>query len=331
MYKKILTFGIIFYLLFLIFSPSAISNRFVENENIVGSSFRSKFAASPLITITYENLKEPIIPNTKTTRIPLKISFELTGRYEKWISKRLSEEVVPIALSITDHDRGVDANLENSLFDIKIGSNDIHTAILTVTVNEDIPANTVGNVEITATSDEISGLFFKLVEKGERSFDIGFAIGYWPGIVLKTPKGVNFEIPPRSNTRLPIKFENLGNGPTLVAIEIIDKPKNWDINFPSNIQLASPISGENYEKEINISVNPPKDFSHDTIRISITPSLLGDPSNKGQSEIIIFTFKNDGTYKEDIQDFLLIIIVIIILSILIVLGLIFAKRKYFTK
>jgi len=199
------------------------------------------------------------------------------------------------------------------------------------TVNEDVPANTVGNVQIKATSEEISGLFFTLVEKGERSFDIGFVIGYLPVIALKTPEGVNFEIPPLSHTRIPIKFENLGNGHTLVAIEIIDKPKNWDINFPSSLRIGSPAFGEVNKKEINISVSPPKDFSHDTIKISITPSLLGDPSNKGKTEIIIFTFKNDGTYKEDIQDFLLIIIVIIIVSILIVLGLIFVKRKYFTK
>jgi hypothetical protein len=329
MYKKILTFGIIFFLLFLVFSPSAISNEFVENENIVNSSFRTIFAASPLITVTWEELEEPVIPNTKAIRIPLKISYELIGRYKKWISGRLSNEVIPIELSITDQDEGVDATLENNLFDIKVGENTPWISYLTVTVNEDIQFNTVGTVKITATSEEISGLFFTLVEEGERTFEVAFVIGHWLVISPELPEGSYFKIPPLSQTRIPIDIENLGNAVTYVAIEIIDIPKNWDITFPSGVQLASPISGEKYKKEINIHIKSPKDFSRNTISISITPILLGDPSNQGQTEIITFTFKNDGSYKEDTPVFLIIIIVIII--ILIILGSLFIIRRYSTK
>jgi len=329
MCKKILTFGIIFFLLFLIFSPSAISNEFVENENIVDSSFRTIFAASPLITITYEELEEQVIPNTKAIRIPLNISYELIGRYARWQLRRLRREVIPIELSIIEQSEGVDATLENNLFDIKLGTNEPWVSYLTVTVNEDIQFNTVGNVKIKATSGEISGLFFTLVEEGERTVDVGFVIGYWPVISLTIPEGVNFDIPPLSHTKIPINIENLGNGRTYVAIEIIDIPKKWNITFPSSLVMGSPVSGENYEKEIYIYVKPPKDFSRKTINISITPSLLGDPSNKGQTEIITFTFKNDGSYKEDTP--LLTIIILAIIIMLIFLSLLFIKRKYFTK
>ncbi len=330
MWKKILTFGIIFFLIFLIFSPSALSNEFIKSENIVGTSFRTIFAASPLITITYEELEERVIPNTKAIRIPLQISFEFTGRYEKWISERLKNEVIPIELSITDQSKGVDATLENNLFDIKLGINTPWVSYLTVTVNEDIQFNTIGTVEIKATTEEISGLFFTLVEKGEQTFDIGFVIGYWPVISSTTPKGNNFEIPPLNHTKIPIEIVNLGNGPTYVSIDIIDIPKNWNIKFPTSIVIGSSVSGENYEKEIYIDVKPPKDFSRQTINISITPSLLGDPSNQGQTEIITFIFKNDGSYKED-TPLIIIIIVVIIVIILTFLGIILIKRKYFTK
>jgi uncharacterized membrane protein len=328
MCKKILIFGIIFFLIFLIFSPSTLSQEFIENEKIVSSSFRTIFAASPLITITYEELEEPIIPNTKTIRIPLKISYELTGRYATRQLRKLRNEVVTIELSITDQEEGVDANIENSLFDIKIGSNDIFTTNLIVTVNENIQANTVGTVKIIAKSEEISGLFFTLVEKGEQTVEVGFVIGYWPVISSSLPEGSNFEIPPLRNTKIPIRILNLGNGPTYVAIEIIDIPKNWNITFPSSLQLPSAVSKENYEKEINIDVKPPKDFSRNTINISITPHLLGDPTNKGQTEIITFNFKNDGSYKEGTPIFLIILIVIIIM---IILGLLLIIRKYYTK
>jgi len=102
MCKKILIFGIIFFLIFLIFSPCTLSNEFIENEKIVSSSFRSKFAASPIITLSYEKLEEEVIPNNTSIQIPLKISYEIFGQYANWQLRRLRNEVVHIELSITE-------------------------------------------------------------------------------------------------------------------------------------------------------------------------------------------------------------------------------------
>jgi hypothetical protein len=331
MYKKILTFGIIFFLLFIIFNSSAISNKFVKNENIVGFSFRKIFTESPLITVTWEDLEEPIIPNTKAIRIKLQTTLKLTGPWASFVKRSalLRNKAIPLTLEIIGTELGVDATLENYLLDIKLGDDTPLESTLIVTVDEDAPANTVGTVRIRATSDPISGLLFG-IKRGVREFEVGFVIGYWPLIILALPEGNDFKIPPLRHTKIPIEIENLGNAVTYVAIEIIDIPKNWNITFPDSIAISSPAFGEVNEKEIEISVKPPKDFSRNTIKISITPSLLGDPSQQGQTETLTLKFKNDGSYKEDTPEFLLIIIVIIVI-ILIILGSLFTIRRYFKK
>jgi len=308
--KTGIIFGILLFSLFTVFAPSASAGL---------------FNADPLITPTYPQEEENVVPNTRALRIPISTSFELTGILASFIlaSPLLKDITIPITLNILNTELGVDATLENNLFDIKLGTNEPWVSYLTVTVNEDIQFNTVGSVKIRATSDEISG-FLLGIKKGTREFDVGFVIGYWPVISPETPKGNFQEIGPLETADFTIDIENLGNAVTYVAIELLDVPEgDWIISGPSSVRLASAVgaSGAGTSKTVHITVKPPYGFGlHNerrSFKVKLTPSLLGDPSQTGQSEIINFSVQSVGVSPGIGYEIPLIV------SVLVIIGFIF--------
>lgn len=327
MYKKISTFIIMFFMLSLILSPTALSNENAENESITRFGFRSIFAAYPLIYITRERPDELAIPNSGVLDININITFRLLGIFALWHERKLRNRVVEVKLSIDEKPDWCDATLTDDLVEMKIGETEPFQSSLLVTVTEQAPAFKQAKVTIRAKSNEIRGLFFIIVNEGEWTYTIPFEVGYWPVISCRLPEGNSMEIPPLNNTKIPIKLENFGNGPTRVNIEIIDIPKNWNLTYPKDIILGSPALGEENKKEIKIIVKSPKDFSRETIKISFTPSYVGKPGLQGQTEIITLTLKNDGSLEEEGFDITLLIIIVVAI-ILIILVSIFLKRTH---
>jgi len=315
--KTGIIFGILLLSLFTVFATSASAGL---------------FNATPLITVTYPEQNENVVPNTKALRIKLQTTFELVGPLASFVknSPLLQDTTVPITLNIMNTELGVDAALENALFDIKLGVNTPFESTLTVTVNQDIQANTVGTVKIRAKSDPITG-FLLGVKGGAREFDVGFIIGYWPVISPTTPKGTFQEIGPLDTADFTIDIENLGNAQTYVAIELLDVPEDdWSISMPSSVQLASAVgtSGSGTSKTVHITVKPPYGFGlHNELkpfRVKLTPSLLGDSSQVGQYEIITFNVQSVGMSPGIGYEIPLIV------SVLVIIGFIyyfFRRRK----
>jgi hypothetical protein len=309
--KTGIIFGILLLSLFTVFAPSASA---------------AIFNADPLITVTYPEQDENVVPNTKALRIPLETTFELYGPLASFVraSPLLQDSVVPITLNIIGpNELGVDATLENNLFDIKLGVNTPWVSYLTVTVNEDIQFNTVGTVKIKAISDPVSG-FLLGVKGGSREFDVGFVIGFWPVISPEIPKGNFQEIGPLDTADFTIDIENLGNAVTYVAIELLDVPEDeWSISMPSSVHLASAVgaSGSGTSKTVHLKIKPPYGFGlhneRKSFRVRLTPSLLGDPNQAGQSEEIVFTVQSVGMSPGVGYEIPLIV------SVLVIIGFIF--------
>ncbi|UCH71770.1 MAG: hypothetical protein JSW62_05060 [Thermoplasmatales archaeon] len=331
MYKKISTIVTLFFVFLLMFSPNVISNENAENKSSNIFGFRSLFASHPLIYILHERTDEMAIPNSGVLEIPLEITFDLIGLFAHRHERRFRNRVIGVKLSIDEKPDWCEADLSDDLVNFRIGQSEPYQSSLLVTVNEMAPAFSQGVVKIRAKSDEIRGLFLIKVREGEETFSIPFVIGYWPAFSYKLHEGTLMEIPPLNNTIIPIKLENLGNGPTWMNIEVIDIPKNWNLDYPKNITLGSLASNEENKGEIKITIRSPKDFSVETIRIKLTPSYVGRPGLSGQSEIITLTLKNDGSLKEEEGSDITFLITIIVTIVLIILVSIFLIRKYLKK
>jgi len=320
MYKKISIIMLVI-LISIFIIPNPISSYSI-NENNNQRTFRDIFAATPLILIEPEHTDELAIPNGVILDIPLTITYELTGVFANQQERRIRGQNIQIQLSIINTPDWCAASLTPQILVVKIGDDEPLNAILAVSVNEDAPAFQEGVVKIKAETPEIQGFIFTRVLEQVYEFDIPFAVGYFPLLSVEK-ENTYFEIPPLNTTKIPIAIENFGNGPTMVNIEILDIPNNWIINYPKNITFGSHVAGLNYKKEIEISVKSSKDFSVKSIRINFTPSYVGRPDLKGDITTISYTFKNDGSLKEDngflinIAIFLGVIALIIVIFIVI--------------
>ena len=329
MFKKILNILIIFSFIGLIFSTNALSNEIANVENNEeGFSLRNIFAAAPLIIVEYGPQEENVIPNSDVFDIPLNVSCTLTGPFANRQTRKLRSRPIEIELSIVEKPDWCDASIVNPTVNVIVDEAEPSKSRLTLTVTEQAPAFQQGTVKIRATNQEIKGIFFTRITKEEFDYDISFEIGYFPKLNYTTNNTL-MEVPPLNETNIPIKIKNLGNGVTKVLIEIKDLPENWNITYPTSVTLASPISGEENEKEVNVKVKPPKDFSTETITISLTSHYLGNPEIEGQTGNLQIVLKNDGSYEKEEGFDITLPIIIIVVIILIIIILIFLKQKGF--
>jgi hypothetical protein len=287
------------------------------------------FAASPLIDIIYEPLNESVIPLSKIHTIPLGVKITLTGRYKDMQLRLLKDRKIPVELSIIYTDSWCEAQIDNKYLSITPESDNPEIAILKVSVNERAPAFTQARVRIRATSSKIQGILFERITEGEKEFDVSYIIGYLPIVNYEIEKS-SYEIPVNSETKVPIKIKNIGNGFTKINIEIMEKPDTFNLSFPSSVELGALIDGGNTETEVNLIVRPLKSFDNEriTLKLKFTPNYVGRPDLEGSPEIIYVSFMDDGSYNEN-EDFFsknTSPIIIISLCLGIVLFLVYRKK-----
>ena len=333
MFKKISMIAIIFVTFYLMLSPNVLSNVISEKENSKGLSLRTIFAANPLIIIESEPFEEHAIPNSGVIIGELKVYFKLTGIIGHYVetSSSLRGTTIGIHLEVEETEPWINANLKDDLVQMRIGDDTPYSTSVQITVTEQAPAFKQGKVKVKATSPEISGLFFTRVKEGEVMVDIPFIVGYWPVLSSEIEKSF-MEISPLKVTNIPIKLGNIGNGPTYVMIEIVDKPEKWNFTYPTSLVLGSPALGQENEKEVEIQVRPPKYFSRENINILITHHYHGRPDLQGKPTNLHIVLQNDGSLKEKEEGLDITLLIIIVVAIVIIIHiLIFLKRKHFNK
>ncbi len=340
MYKKFTIAAIMSILLSMIFSPAVLSSEINTADESGGFELRSIFVASSVLQVSFDedDVTEAVIPNEGFISISLNISYWLTGIFAKWQSRVFKNRDVQIDLSIIDKPEWcavtltpptILANVTSSAPPDSISGK----AILTVSVDEKAPAFIQGEVIIQATCPAIKGLFgiVTKIEKSNETFEIPFIVGYLSLIDVEYDFTYK-EVPPLNVTRIPINITNLGNGATTVKIEVENESGNYTVNYPNSIVLSSPIlDEENKKQQVEIAIQPYKNFSMESIVIKFTPQYIHDPDLKGQTIVTHLTLKNDGSLKgaeeeSEINSILLLVVIVVIILVLI-FAIILKKRK----
>ncbi len=333
MFKRISLIVILFLLLFLMLIPNGLSNETTENSN--GFGFRKIFTANPIINIDYDRPEENVVPNRDVLDIPLYTTFELTGRFAKFIEQRslLRNVVLQIELKVVWTEDWCEASISNHLVQLGLDHTEPYQSTLTIAVDERAPAFAQGVVKISATSKMQRGLIFTIAEE-TAEFEVSFIIGYLPVVSYKMPKGTIAEIGPFDTADFLIDIENLGNGPTYVVIEIIEIPGgDWSINIASSVQLSSAVyGGKGTKKTVHLIIKPSIDSDwnneREIFKVKFSPYYLGRSDLVGQEEIITFNVQKIGSLKEEGSDIFLQIMIVVIIVIIISI-LIFIKKKKF--
>jgi hypothetical protein len=335
MFKRFTIIVTIFILLILVLLPNTISYEKTNSSN--GSGIKSIFAAYPLIDLEYEEIEELVIPNDGKIEIPFNITFELTGRYADFQSKRLKNDVINIELSIEEKPSFCKASIEDTHVKIPVDSTQPYRSTLKVELIENAEAFKQNYVKVKAISPEISGLFFTQLKAGENSFEIPFVVGYKCVVSYEMPKGTITEVGPLETADFQIDIENLGNGPTRVEIDLIDEPKKgWSVSIASSVQLGSGIhKSEAKKKTVHLKIKPPYEFGlhneREAFGIKLTPSYLGNPQLRGHEEIIYFNVQNVGMSPGAGYEIPLIIIVVVLFIITCISIFLKRRKRHLTK
>ena len=286
------------------------------------------FKIEPIISVTHEKPTEKVIPKGGVLNINLSTSFTLTGIGSTLVQKRglLKDSAITITLDVsTDYD-WADVSITNSPATLKVSEPDTKWySEIQLAVTEKAPAFILGKVTVTARSSRLDGLVF-FIEEITETFEVPFEVGYWGATSIDLTADT-FEVAPYNTTKIPMNIKNLGNGITQVHLEIIESPVNWNISLPDSI-ILEPFEGE---KTVFLEVITDHEFEEETIKIKTIAHYLGQPNLQGHSEIITFTIKNDGSYKDpsndtfEIDTTMLAIMLLIILVIILIV--VFIKRK----
>jgi hypothetical protein len=161
-----------------------------------------------------------------------------------------------------------------------------------------------------------------------------FLIGYWCVVSYELPNGNHIEIDQLDIADFQIDIENIGNGPTLVNIDVLDYPEDeWSVSITSTVQLDSAADGggrtsKSVHLRIVPSVNSDKNKVIQTFKIKFTPSYLGRPDSTGQPETITFNVQKIGSLDEEEEsDYNLLVILVAAVIVIIHLS-IFLKRRH---
>ncbi len=306
--KTGIIFGVLLFSLFAVFIPS---------------SSAGPVKIKPLINVTYPTAEENLIPLSGALEIPLYTTFALTGPLASIVEKRslLKNTAIQIELKVVSTEDWCEASISNHLVQLTLGYTEPFQSTLIVTVTENAPAFAQGIVKISATSKEQPSLLFSIAEE-TFEFDVSFIIGYWSVVSYQMPKGTLMEVGPLDTADFEIEIENLGNGPTYVAIEIIDIPEgDWSINIASSVQLSSAVyGGEGTTKTVHLIVKPPYGFGfhneRENFKVKFTPYFLGRADLVGQEEIITFNVQNIGLSPGAGYEIPLIVVVLVIIVVI---------------
>jgi len=275
----------------------------------------------PLINVSFPAQEKNIVPNSAVLIIPLETTFTLTGPFASFAENGLlGKSVVQIELKVVQKPDWCTASISNPLANIPVGEVKPYQSRLTVTVTENAPAFQQGVVRISATSKIQKSVLFNIGEVTVE-FDINFIIGYWSVVAYEMPKGTLAEVGPLDTADFQIDIENIGNGPTFVAIELVDVPEDeWSINVPSSVQLATGIyQSENSKKTVHLKIKPPYGFGfhneRKTFAVKFTPNYLGLPDLQGQEVTYYFNVQNIGMSPGAGFEIPLIISVVVIIAL----------------
>ncbi|MCK4365131.1 MAG: hypothetical protein KAW45_03705 [Thermoplasmatales archaeon] len=334
MYKKFTIAAIMIVLVSMIFSPAVLSSEVNTADESGGSEIKALLASSGSINLTYDEdaVEEEIIPNKDPIEITINVSYQIEGFLAGLHTKLYKNRDVEIELAIVEKPEWCEASLSETNISTTPGTQEPHTSLLTLSVDETAPAFNDGKVKIQATCSAIKGLL-KIITKvtgNNETFEIPFTVGYLP--LIKVEFGnYSSEIPPLNVTTIPVNITNLGNGKTTVKIEVENESGNYTLDYPDNVILDSQISGGDYKKQIEIEIQPYKNFTLEEIKIKFTPHYTGDPELKGQTITTTLTLENDGSLKEDEEDLgfnsILLIVVIVVIILVLIFAIILKKRR----
>jgi len=261
----------------------------VHTSEISSSTIpRGGFGLDSVIYISWDasGNEEPLEPGGAPRSVNLTVSYS-TVLVSPCIGRIIllycivTHQYVTVSLEIGNIPSWSTASLSDTELRFPISSTESSQIIsVTVTVDEQAPAYGLCSIPILASVGTVRGPFgvLSFVNECSQTATMNFLPGYHPHIIVE-PASDYLNVTPGNTSYLPITITNLGNGRTVVFVNIVGFPSgDWLISIPHQIVFEV-----NMSQEITLAVVPPSDFNGtDTIGISFTPHNADDYSQHGE-------------------------------------------------
>jgi len=247
------------------------------------------FYVKPLVTFDYDYkiALDPLLPIDNIKEIPISMNLTLTGYYAEELLEYLSGKTKLFAdISVVGSPDYCEASISPKKVDLYIEKGgSVRNASLSLVINKVGHALTRGIVLIEV---DIKGA--GTIADANFTKEIEFIPGYLPFLEFETESKTK-KITPDETAEFKIKVKNSGNAITNVSFEIIEKPKDWIVELPKNVELDK-------QSDIILSVRGPKSFGYhndrENITIKVVPSHYKNLSLKGKEYFLNFIVQSKG-------------------------------------
>lgn len=240
------------------------------------------FNLQSVVNVSWGNeTQEPIVPRGELRTLTLIISHTVTrGAFGRGMLSALTGLNIIIRVEIVETPSWCTANIAQGTLSVQVQPDETRTVQtkLSLQVSDDAPAFGLGYIKVRATAQKAG-----LIAGYSNEFTLSFIPDYKPLIKPSLPETNIKEIGPMDTAVFPIQIENLGNARTIVLLNVVSVPKDWNAVINSQLTLEE---GAGSTATAYLVVKPPKSFGYhydeQTIRISMQPVKADDFSKKGE-------------------------------------------------
>jgi len=290
------------------------------------------------VTVEWDSteLSEPIIPESDTKTIELKIKYKTTYSFElsTIFTDLMKNRQIDVNIEILESPEWCISALDKTIISTTVSTEEKNLSTnLSIYVTEDAIAYQSGKIKLNVSVEPQKGPLgvLLLISGYNEIYEVSVTPGFLPEISAEVDY-INYtelgmvELPPYNETIMPIKISNLGNAKTKVLAEIIDMPENWTVNLDPYVILDM-----NTSSQIDLSVEADHKFDDETITVQLTPVRDDDVTDKGESINLTINLHNDGSYKEPEEEFeidtTMLAIILLAIVLIIIIIIVFIKRK----
>jgi hypothetical protein len=236
---------------------------------------------------------DPVVPRGELRQLDLSVTHMVTrGAFGQVLLQLYSNTLITIDLAVTNTPSWCTAVLSQGTISTTVIPDQSTTKFtqLSLQVADNAPAYGLGYVTIKATARKIG-----FIQGYEQEFTLSFIPDYKPLIKPSLPETNSKEIGPMDTAVFPVTIENLGNARTVVLLNVVSVPKDWNAIITSQVTLEE---GAGSTGTAYLVVKPPKGFGYhydeQTIKISMQPVKADNFNKKGEITYESFLVQSRG-------------------------------------
>ena len=272
----------------------------------------ARYDCESIIAVDYDAkaANDPFLPVDRIKEIPITLDYYVSGYFAEEVCKEYEGIDVFIYLNIDGKPDWCTASLSPNFLKMEATPSTLSENVtLIIKINKDAHAQLNGKIKLNATVGTVGP-----IKGGTFYSNISFIPGYYPLLDINTPDGIVKRIQPLDVTDFGIEIENLGNAKTIVTTSVLNIPDGWTVSIANETTLGTATIGDDPKKTILLTVRPSYEFGYHNerkvINVSLVPSLIDNPSVKGQEYFISFIVQNKGFSTPGFETVYLLAIII---------------------